>query len=171
MGSRTKTTLTTLILAGLFAIPAGAADIDTSALLDLVEGITVTETTALNFGDVALNNGTLTVSTAGAVTDPNFLSFDATNVSQGIFTIGAIAGSAYDITVIENVPVVGVTLDNFKINIDGAADEAGANSFVGITLSAASSTLNLGADVTIDALTASLGDNQTIGYRLSVNFN
>jgi len=171
MVSRTKTTFTALILTGLFAIPAGAADLDTSALLDIVEGITVTEGTALNFGDVALNNGTMTVATDGGVTDPNFLSFDAANVSQGIFTIGAIAGSAYDISITETVPVVGVILDNFTINIDGAADEVGANSFVGVTLTAASSTLNLGGDLTVDSATASLGANQTIGYRVSVNFN
>lgn len=156
---------------GLFAFPAGATDLDTIALLDIVEGITVIETTALNFGDVALNNGTMTVSTTGAVTDPDFLSFNAADVSQGIFTISAIAGSAYDITIIETAPVVGVILDNFTINVDGAADEAGANTFVGVILSAATSTLNLGGDITIDSLAASLGANQSIGYRVSVNFN
>ena len=171
MVSRTKTTLTALISIGLFAVPALAADLDTTALLDIVEGITVTEGTALNFGDVALNDGTMTVATDGGITDPDFLSFDAANVSQGIFTIGAIAGSAYDIAITETIPVVGVILDNFTINIDGGADEAGANTFVGVTLSAASSTLYLGGDITIDSATASLGANQTIGYQVSVNFN
>ncbi len=168
---QTKAIFSVLLMMGSLAISAEAADLDTTALLDIVEGITVHETTALNFGDVALNDGTLTVSTAGTVTDPSFLSFDATNVSQGIFSVNAIAGSAYDISISENVPVVGIVLDNFKINIDGAADEAGANTFVGITLGAATSVLNLGADITVDATTASLGDNQTIGYRISVNFN
>ncbi len=171
MSPWTKTTIFGLILCGMFTVPAGATDLDTTAILDIVEGITVAETSALNFGDVALNNGTLTVGTDGAVTDPNFLSFDAANVSQGIFSIGAIAGSAYDIAILENVPAVGLTLDNFKVNIDGGADEAGANTFVGVTLSAASSALNLGADLTVDSATASLGDNQTIGYRVSINFN
>ena len=77
-----------------------------------------------NTGDVALNDGTITIGTTGSVTDPNFLSFDATNASQGIFTVTAIAGSGYDISLLENVPVVGLTLDNFHINIDGGADEA-----------------------------------------------
>ena len=139
--------------------------------MDIVEGISVTQTTALNFGDVALNNGTLSVATDGGITDPDFLSFDAASVSQGIFTINAVAGSAYDVAITETAPVVGVILDNFTINIDGGADEAGANTFVGVTLSAASSVLNLGGDITIDAATASLGSNQTIGYRVSVNFN
>jgi len=171
MDSRTKTTLTTLIFTALIAIPALATDLDTTAILDIVEGITVTETSALNFGDVALNTGTMTVGTDGAVTDPDFLSFDAATVSQGVFSINAIAGNAYDIVITENVPAVGLILDNFQINIDGGADEAGANSFIGVTLSAATSTLNLGADITVDALTASLGDGQTIGYQVSVNFN
>ncbi len=171
MNSRTKTTLTTLALTALIAIPAGATDLDTNAILDIVEGITVTESSALNFGDVALSSGTMTVSTNGTITDPDYLSFDAATVSQGVFSINAIAGNAYDIAITEVVPAVGLTLDNFKINIDGGADEAGANTFVGVTLSAAVSDLNLGADITVDASTASLGDNQTIGYRVSVNFN
>ncbi len=171
MFARTRTTLMILLFTGLLAFPAGAVDLDTSALLDIVEGITVTEITALNFGDVALNTGTLTVATSGGLTDPDFLSFNATNVSQGVFTIDAISGSGYDITLIENAPVAGLILDNFQINIDGAADEAGANTFVGVVLVNSSSTLNIGADLTVDAATAILGDNQTIGYRISVNFN
>ena len=51
------------------------------------------------------------------------------------------------------------------------ADEAGADNFVAVTLANQSSTLNVGADLTVDSATASLGDNQTIGYRISVNFN
>jgi Domain of unknown function (DUF4402) len=171
MFSRKQTIPLALVITGLLAAPAAAADLDTLALVDIVEGITITEVTALNFGDVALNNGTITIGTAGTVTDPNFLSFDATNVSQGVFTVNAIAGSAYDINVIENVPAVGLTLDNFRINIDGGADEAGVNTFVGVTLANQASTLNLGADLTVDSATASLGDGQTIGYRISVNFN
>ena len=171
MFPRTTTAFVTMMMMGLLAFPAAAADLDTSALLDLVEGITITETTALNFGDVAMNNGILTVSTAGTVTDPDFLSFDPTNVSQGIFDIGAIAGSSYDISILETIPVVGLILDNFQMNIDGGADEAGADNFIGVTLVAQSSTLNLGADLTVDSAQASLGDNQTIGYRVTVNFN
>ena len=171
MFRRTTTTLAALMTFGLLAFPAGATDLDTIAIVNIVEGITITEQTALNFGDIALNTGTVTVTTAGTVTDPSFLSFDATNVSQGVFSIGAIAGSSYDIDLIENTPVIGLTLDNFQVNIDGAANEAGANSFLGVTLSNALSTLNVGADLTVDAATASLGANQNIGYRVSVNFN
>ena len=171
MFPRIPVTLITLMVVGLLAFPAAAADLDTLALVDIVEGITITETVALNFGDVALNNGTISIGTAGTITDPNFLSFDATSASQGVFTVSAIAGSAYDIDLIENVPVVGLTLSNFRINIDGGADEAGVDNFVGVNLANQNSILNIGADLTIDAATASLGDNQTIGYRISVNFN
>ena len=94
MFSRMLITPVILMITGLLAFPAGAVDLDTLALVDIVEGITITETTALNFGDVALNDGTITIGTTGSVTDPNFLSFDATNASQGIFTVTAIAGSS-----------------------------------------------------------------------------
>lgn len=147
-----------------------ATDLDTFALVSIVEGITIVENTALNFGDVALKDGTVTVGTDGAPTDPMFMVFDGTNISQGIMTIGAVAGSDYNITLAENVPVVGLTLDNFRINIDGGADEAGSDNFVGVTLAAAISTLNLGADLTVDSATAVLGAGQTIGYRVSVVF-
>ena len=167
-----KTTLfPALLLIGLLAGAAGATDLDTFALVDIVEGITLTETTAMNFGDVALNDGTLTINTDGTVTDPGFLSYDGALASQGIFNVLAIAGSAYDISLLENVPVVGLVLDNFRINIDGGADEAGSDTFVGVTLANASSTLNVGADLTVDSATAVLGDNQAIGYRVTVNFN
>ncbi len=71
----------------------------------------------------------------------------------------------------ENVPTLGLVLDNFHVNIDGGVDEAGADNFLGVTLTNASSTLNVGADLTVDSATATLGANQTIGYRLTVIFN
>ena len=71
----------------------------------------------------------------------------------------------------ENVPVAGLTLQNFRVNVDGGVDEAGVNNFIGVVLPNQSSTLNVGAELFVDAATASLGDNQTIGYRVTVNFN
>jgi len=171
MFARTTTTLMILLFSGLMALPVAAVDLDTLALLDIVEGITLTENTALNFGDVALGDGTLTVSTAGLMIDPDLLSYDTASVSQGIFTVDAIAATAYDISLTETVPAAGLILDNFIINIDGGADEAGSDTFVGVTFPNASTVLNVGADLTVDSATASLGDNQTIGYRLTVNFN
>lgn len=171
MFPRMSTALITLTMTSLLAFPAAATDLDSFALVDIVEGITIIETTALNFGDVALNTGTITVTTAGTITDPDFLSFDATNVSQGVFTLSVIAGNAYDIDLVENLPVPGLTLDNFRINIDGGANVAGSDNFTAVTLSNQLSTMNVGADLTVDAASASLGDNQSIGYRISVNFN
>ncbi len=165
------TILMTFCIITLAAVSAWAVDLDTFAYVDIVDGVTITETTALNFGDVALNDGTISVDTGGLINDPDLLSYDASSASQGVFSITCIAGSAYDVTITETIPVVGLILDNFQIRIDGAADEAGANTFVGITLSNAVSALEIGADLTVDAAAASIGDNQTIGYRLQVNFN
>jgi hypothetical protein len=171
MFSRMSSAISLFMITGLLAMPAAAVDLDTVAWVNVVEGITITEVTPMNFGDVALNTGTITLNTDGTLTDPDFLSFDAASVSQGIFTLSVIAGSSYDINIVENVQVVGLTLDNFQINIDGAANIAGANNFLGVNLPNAISTLNLGGDLTVDAATASLGDNQSIGYRVSVDFN
>ncbi len=155
----------------LAAGPAGAVDLDTNAIVGIVEGINITEDTALNFGDVALNDGTLTLATDGTTLDPAFILFDATNTTQGVFTVTAVAGGSYDIGLAENVPIVGLTLDNFHLNIDAGVDEAGADNFVGVTLANPTSTLNVGADLTVDSATALLGAGQTIGYRVSVIFN
>ncbi len=165
------TTIMTLCIIALAAISAQAVDLDTSAYVDMVEGITINETSALHFGDVALNDGTISIDTGGLISDPDLISFDGSSASQGIFSIIAIAGAAYDISLVETIPVIGLVMDNFQIRIDGAADEIGANTFLGLTLSNAVSALEVGADLTVDAAAASVGDNQAIGYRIQVNFN
>lgn len=168
----TKKVTGLLVLMGvLWAGSAGAVDLDTVAYVSMVEGITIVENTALNFGDVALNDGTVTIGSDGSITDPNFLSYDGTNVSQGVFTVTAIAGGTYDISLMENVPVVGLLLDTFTLSIDGGADEVGTDTFLGVNLPNQNSTFNIGADLTVDSANAVLGANQTIGYRLTVNFN
>lgn len=171
MISSKKVTGLLILAVGLWASTAGAVDLDTVAYVTMVEGITIVEDTALNFGDVALNDGTVTIGTDGSVTDPNFISYDATNVSQGIFTVTAIAGGTYDISLMENIPVVGLLLNNFHLSIDGGADEVGTDTFLGVTLANQISAFNIGADLTVDSANAVLGANQTIGYRLTVNFN
>ncbi len=171
MFPRMALSLTTLLIIPLAAIPAGALDLDTNAFVDIVEGITIGETLAMTFGDVALNDGTITINTDGSVSDPNLISFDATGASQGAFSITSIAGGAYDIVVLETIPVAGLLLDNFQISIDGAGDEAGSDTFVGVTLTNAVSTLDVGGDLTVDSALAVVGDNQSIGYRVQVNFN
>ena len=40
---------------------AGAVDLSTNAQVDIIEGITITQTQALNFGVLVLNNGTVPV--------------------------------------------------------------------------------------------------------------
>jgi hypothetical protein len=171
MFPRISTSLTALMLVGLVAFPAVAADLDSFAYVTIVDGITIVETTALDFGEIALADGTITVTTAGAVLDPDFLSFSSVTASQGIFELTVVPGGSYDISLLENVPAAGLTLNNFQINIDGGADEVGSDNFLGVTLPNQISDLNVGADLTVDALNASLGANQTIGYRISVNFN
>jgi len=171
MFSKMNLSLMTLCIFVLASVSAQALDLDTSAFVDIVDGITITEVSALHFGDVALNDGTISIGTSGAVSDPDLLSFDATGSSQGVFSITAIAGASYDISLTETIPVVGLTLDNFKLSVDGAADEAGAGTFAGLTLANAITGLEMGADLTVDAAAASVGDNQAIGYRLQINFN
>ncbi len=166
-----RLTISFCLIVILLAQTAAAVDLDVVAHVEIVEGIVLVEDTAINFGEVALADGTVTVPTDGNVSDPDFISFDATNVSAGIFTVTATAGATYDITLVENVPVVGLALDIFRLSIDGGADEAGSDIFPGIVLAAQISTFDIGADLMVDQATASVGPGQTIGYRFTVDFN
>jgi hypothetical protein len=171
MFPRISKTFTVLTLTSLLALPAAAVDLDSIAYVNVVEGITIVEVSALDFGDVALANGTLTVSTAGIVTDPNFLSYNGASIGQAVFTLTVVPGAAYDISFVENLPVVGLILNNFQASIDGAADVVGSDTFLGVSIANQASTMNVGADLTVDSATASIGDNQSIGYRVTVSFN
>ena len=93
-----RTFLAFLCLGLVFALPAAAVDLVTNGVVDIIEGITLTQTTSLNFGVIVLNNGVLVVSAAdGTYTDASNLVYDNTNISQAILQVDS--NSGVDITV------------------------------------------------------------------------
>ena len=151
--------LAVLLLGLILTLPASAIDLLTNGVVDIISGITITQTSALNFGVVVLNNGTLTVAAAdGSTTDPAHLVYDATNISQGIFQIECHAGVDLTATCTVGAIPAGLTLDAFTV--DWA--DLGADSEV----------LEVGADLTVDrTVTATTnGTPADLPYTLVVTY-
>ena len=159
------------ILAAVLVVCAGSAgaiDLVTSASVDIIEGITVAQTQALNFGVLVLNNGTVIVAAAdGATTDTDFLISDATNITQGTFDVTSTIGSDLSVTCVAGTPPTGITLDAFT-----ASWAAGVEAAVPVssTMVAATEEVEIGASITIDRTTASTGAAVSLPYTVSVTF-
>jgi hypothetical protein len=148
---------------------AGAVDLVTSATVDIIDGITVAQTQALNFGVLVLNNGTVIVSAEdGSTTDASFLISDATNIAQGTFDVTSTVGSTLSVNCTAGSQPTGITLDAFT------ADWAGADSEGVVpqtrTLVAATEELEIGASITIDRTQVSTGTAISLPYTVSVTF-
>ena len=144
-----RTTSLCLVLLLTLATAAGAVDLATNALVEIVEGVAIAQTTALNFGVLARNNGTVTVAAAdGAVTDAQNLVVDATSISQGVFMINSQAGA------------------DLAVNCTVGAMPAG------ITLAADDENLEVGATITVDRTTVALtgGTPANLPYTVSVTY-
>lgn len=162
-----------ILAAVLMAIAgsAGAVDLVTNAQVDIIEGITITQTAALNFGVLVLNNGTVVVSAVdGSTTDANNLISDATNIAQGVFDVTSTSGSDISVTCTAGAQPAGITLDSFTADWVGAGAEAAVP--VIRTLAAATEEVEIGASITIDRTTAQAtsGTPVNLPYTVSVTF-
>ncbi len=165
---------TSLLCTALFllaSVPvAYSFTLDTTAHVELIEGIAIAETAQMDFGIVAVATGTLTVSTTGVLTDLNIISFDASAVAAGEFDVSCVAGATYDITLTDNSNSVGLGLSNFAISIDGAADEAGASPWTAVFANA-NTVLTVGADLDVDASASPAYADYNLDYRVEIVFN
>ncbi len=147
---------------------AFAVDLTTNALVTIVEGLSIVQDTALNFGEVVLNNGDVVIDAEdGTTTDTDFLITDATNVSQGIFTVTGLTDWDIQVSVASGAMPAGLTLGTFEFDWDdaGAAAAAPAN----YTMVAGTAQLEVGATMTVDRTTAATGV-ATMPYTVSVTF-
>jgi len=162
-------TLSTLAIVALSATGALAFDLPTTAAVEVVEGISMVQVTQMNFGQVADHDGTLTVTTDPNVvmTDPNFISFDDTGYTPGIFTVTSIPGASVNATFTDSDDVAGLNLSAFTVSVNGAADEA---DLTDITQQNTDDTWNVGATLTVVAADALLGVHAP-GYTITVVLN
>jgi hypothetical protein len=144
---------------------AGAVDFPTNAQVEIVEGIVITENTPLNFGVLALKDGTVEVDADGTATDGNNMIFDNSAVAAGDFGVQSVDGSTLQASATAGTPPSGITLADFDFAWDGSAGD-------NVTLSGSdTANLTVGANLTIDANNASAGGGtQDVPYTLSVVF-
>ncbi len=161
--------ISTLVLVTACAGSALAFDLATTCAVEVVEGITLAQTTQMDFGQVADHDGALTLSTDAAVamTDPNFISFDDTGYTPGIFTCTSIPGASVNASFVDDDDVAGLNLSAFAVSVNGGADEG---DLTDITQTNADDTWNVGATLTVVAADALIGVHSP-GYTITVVLN
>ena len=148
----------------LMASNASAVDLASTATVTIVEGITITETAALNFGTLVLNNGSVVIATTGAVTDASSLTSDGTSQAPATFTVDSISGVDLDVNVVPDAAANGLTLGT--MTFDYETDTANP-----VTSGGAGDVLTIGGTLTVDRTQAAVGANQTMGFTVSVTFD
>jgi len=150
---------------------AGAVDLVTNAQVDIITGITIAQTQALNFGVLVLNNGTVIVSAEdGTTTDATNLISDDTDIAQGVFNVTSTIGADLTVTCTAGVQPAGVTLDAFTADWANAGSEGAVPQLR--TLAATTEVLEIGASITIDRTQAvpTEGTPVNLPYTVSVTF-
>jgi Domain of unknown function (DUF4402) len=162
-------TVSTLVFIIVCAANAMAFDLVTTATVEIVEGISIIQTTEMNFGQLADHDGAVTVATDPAVAlgDPAFLVYDETGYTPGIFTCTSIAGASVDATFTDAADVAGLALSAFTVSVNGGANEADNTA---IAQQTSDDTWNVGATLTVTALTAVIGVHNP-GYTITLALN
>lgn len=147
---------------------AFAVDLSTNALVEIVEGLSVAESTALNFGQLALNNGAVTIAAEdAAVTDAANLVVDATNLTQGVFAVTGLTAWDVQVDCTAGTMPAGLTLATFTADWADAGAEAAVPATR--TMAADSENVEIGATLTVDRTTATTGA-ASMPYTVSVTF-
>ena len=160
-----------LCLGLVVALPASAVDLVTNGVVDIIEGVTLGQTTSLNFGVLVLNNGTVTISAVdGSYVDGSSLVYDATNISQGVFTVDSNTGVDITVTCTAGAQPAGLLLGTFTADWADAGAEAPVP--VPRTMAANSEVLEIGASLAVDRTVAvpTGGTPATLPYTVSVTF-
>jgi len=161
-------TAVAIVLCG--AQSASAVDLNTTAAIEIVEGIVIAQTTGMNFGQVADHDGALVLSTnpATAMTDASLISFDPAAKTPGIFSVTSIIGASLNASFTDIADVAGLALSAFTVSLDGGTSNE-AN-LLAITQIAGTDTWNVGATMTVTAATAVVGV-ATPGYTMTIVLN
>ena len=166
-----RSLLVFLCLGLVVALPASAVDLVTNGVVDIIEGVTLVQTASLNFGVLVLNNGTVTISAAdGSYVDGSSLVYDATNISQGIFTVDSNVGVDITVNCTAGAQPAGLLLGTFTADWADAGAEAAVP--VPRTMAAISEVLEIGASLAVDRTVAvpTGGTPANLPYTVSVTF-
>lgn len=167
---KTLKTITVLALVTLTATSVLAFDLPTTAAVEVVEGISITQTTGMDFGQVADFDGDLVLTTdpTAAMTDGDHISFDPTGYTPAIFSVTSMIGATLNATIADTDATDGLALATFTVSLDaGSNDQA---NLATITQVAGTDTWHVGCTLTVDASTAIVGAT-AVAYNLNVMLN
>ncbi|MCZ4279995.1 DUF4402 domain-containing protein [Kiloniella laminariae] len=139
-----------------------AADGTGNASAQIQQAISITENTAMDFGNTAVDasGGTVTISTAGAVSGPAGYTFSG-SPAAGAFTASGDASTAVTISFTNGSltgPGAAMTLNNFTHDAGGTPTTDGSGDLA----------FNVGADLVVNATQASGAYAGT--YTVTVNY-
>ena len=159
---RIKHVALAFLLATGAASTASATDFNHDGVVDIFAALDVAETAELDFGTVQLITGTVTLGTGNSITaDPNTIHIGDAVVS-GVYTVTGEANQTVDVSLSGSV-ANGLTLGNFS---------SSPASLANLSLGAGGSTaVTIGADLTVDAGTASTGGGQLLAFTVTVTYN
>jgi hypothetical protein len=142
-------------------------DLATNAVVDIVEGITITENIPMNFGVLVQNSGDVVLASTGATTDATNLIIDATNVAAGDFSVDSTAGSLMTVNCTAGTMPTGLTLASFTVTAPAVADAAVPQNF---TMGAGTEGIQVGATLSVDGGTVAVASGVNLPYTVSVTF-
>ena len=160
-----------VVLLGL-AGSAAAVDLVTFAVVDIVEGITVTQTTPLNFGVLVKNDGVVVITAQdGSYTNADNIVIDGSSIAQGVFVVDSAPGADIEVACSAGAMPPGLALSAFTASWDNGAD---AVAIVGTpathTIVGASVGLEIGATLTVTGNTVAVANAVQLPYTVAVTF-
>lgn len=140
-------TVMLLTLAG----SAFALTLPTNALVDIVEGIIIAETTPMNFGVLVKNPGAVVIDALGVLDNSDNLVITNTNVSEGVFTVDSAIGAEIEVHCVAGAsPPAGLVLSLFTASWEGGAEAPAVLATPAThTMIAAQDDLGIGATLTV----------------------
>jgi hypothetical protein len=164
---RSLTTFTVIsILAMGFAGSALALDDPHDAKVDVFVALTVAETVEMDFGAVIDADGTVTLDLLDTIAaDPNNIHQGGT-VASGVFTFTGSATQAVDID-LTAANANGLLLSNFTTDLGGGVFPLVAETFDG----AGNLVMTVGGDLEVQSGVATEGENQSLNFTVTINYN
>lgn len=141
---------------------AHATDFDQVGRVDIITALTIAETSILDFGSVAANDGFITLDTGGTISvDGSGIAAGGT-VASGDYTISGESGLTVQVVLTALGMPAGLALSNF---VTLPADLSSA------TLTGGNLQFMIGADLTVTAASVATGTDQALNFRIAVTYN
>lgn len=177
LSSKLKAGVAALAIAGVAASAANALTSTFTLTVTFTEPLSITQTTAANYGEVAANVATTytQVATTGVITaGPGGAAFVGTGEASGVYSIvDSTAGAALiDITVDNQQAGANgfVTVTGFDCDYGGAAAAGATCSYNAAAAPGAGTDLTLGFDITVAGPPVD-GDTDTVAFDITVAFD